>query len=97
MLELTHQIQIYESRAKNITDWHTEPWMGMVRVSFGLYNSKKDVDHFINALNDIVTNQDSYNAQYTVNAHGDYDHKTFEFSCNEYFSLSENVLNELGL
>ena len=97
MLELTHHIQINEARAKNITDWHTEPWMGMVRVSFGIYNSKKDVNHFINALNDIVTNQDSYNGQYTVNAHGDYEHKTFEFSCNEYFSLSDNVLNELGL
>ena len=97
MLELTHRIQIYEARAKNITNWHTEPWMGMVRVSFGIYNTPTDVDHFIHALKDIISKQDEYSSHYTINEHGDYEHKTFQFSCNEYFSLSKNVQDELDL
>ena len=96
MLELTHSIQIYEARAKNNnTNWHTEPWMGMVRVSFGLYNTPSDVDHFIHALQDIILKKDEYASHYTINSHGDYEHQTFHFSCNEYFSLSQNVEDEL--
>jgi hypothetical protein len=97
MLELTHHIQINEARAKNITDWHSEPWMGMVRVSFGLYNTHDDVDQFIYALNNIVAKQDMYKKHYTFNENGDYEHTTFQFSCNEYFSLSQNVMDELDL
>ena len=95
MLELTHRIQIYEARAKNISSWHTEPWMGMVRVSFGIYNTQSDVDNFIYALQDIISKKDHYSEHYKINTNGDYEHKTFQFSCNEYFSLSENVQNEL--
>lgn len=95
MLELTHRIQIYKARAKNITNWHTEPWMGMVRVSFGIYNTESDVDHFIHALKDIISKQDEYALHYTINDHGDYEHQTFQFSCNEYFSLSQTVQDEL--
>jgi hypothetical protein len=97
MLELTHRIQIYEARAKDISNWHTEPWMGMVRVSFGIYNTESDVDHFIHALKDIIFKQDEYSKQYAINNHGDYEHQTFQFSCNEYFSLSNNVQDELNL
>ena len=32
---------------------------------------------------------------YLINEKGDYEHMTFQFSCNEYFSLSQNVLDEL--
>ena len=95
MLELTHHIQINEARAKQITDWHTEPWMGMVRVSFGLYNTKDDVDHFIYALKQIISNQDEYEKYYIINDHGDYEHLTFQFSCKDYFNLSQIVLDEL--
>ena len=65
MLELTHASQIKIVREQNITSWHTEPWMGMVRVSFGLYNTKDDVDHFIYALKQIISNQDEYEKNYT--------------------------------
>ena len=95
MLELTHHIQINEARAKQITDWHTEPWMGMVRVSFGLYNTKDDVDHFIYALKEIITKKDEYEKYYIINDHGDYEHLTFQFSCKDYFNLSQFVLDEL--
>ena len=69
----------------------------MVRVSFGIYNTPSDVDHFIHALKDIILKQKEYASHYSINKHGDYEHKTFEFSCNEYFSLSQNVQNELKL
>ena len=95
MLELTHRIQINKARAKKNTNWHTEPWMGMVRVSFGIYNTTSDVDHFIHALKDILLKHDQYASHYNINEHGDYEHKTFQFSCNEYFSLSQSVQDEL--
>jgi len=69
--------------------------MGMVRVSFGIYNTESDVDHFIHALKDIISKQDEYVSHYTINDQGDYEHQTFQFSCNEYFSLSQNVKDEL--
>ena len=95
MLELTHKIQIYEAKAKNVKNFNTEPWMGMVRVSFGIYNTISDVDHFIHALKDIILKKENYSSHYVINEHGDYEHKNFKFSCNEYFSLSQIVKNEL--
>jgi len=95
MLELTHKIQIYEAKAKNIKNFNTEPWMGMVRVSFGIYNTMSDVDHFIHALKDIILKKENYSSHYVINKYGDYEHKDFKFSCNEYFSLSQIVKNEL--
>jgi len=95
MLELTHKIQIYEAKAKNIKNFNTEPWMGMVRVSFGIYNTISDVDHFIHALKDIILKKENYSSHYVINKYGDYEHKDFKFSCNEYFSLSQIVKNEL--
>jgi selenocysteine lyase/cysteine desulfurase len=32
--------------------------MGMVRVSFGMYNNHDEVDLFINALNDNIDNRE---------------------------------------
>jgi len=96
MLELTHKIQIYKARAKELSNWHTEPWMGMVRVSFGIYNTESDVDHFIHALKDIIIKQDEYVKHYNINDNGDYEHISFQFTCKDYFSLSKNVKEELG-
>ena len=84
------------NRSKNLLNWHTEPWMGMVRVSFGIYNTKEDVDNFIHAIKDIINRRKHYVEHYNINNHGDYEHKNFNFSCNEYFSLSENFLAELN-
>ncbi len=69
--------------------------MGMVRVSFGIYNTISDVDHFIYALKDIILKKENYSSHYVINKYGDYEHKDFKFSCNEYFSLSQIVKNEL--
>jgi hypothetical protein len=70
--------------------------MGMVRVSFGIYNTESDVDHFIHALKDIIIKQDEYVKHYNINDNGDYEHISFQFTCKDYFSLSKNVKEELG-
>ena len=97
MLELTHRLQIYEARAKEIMNWHTEPWMGMVRVSFGIYNTREDVDLFIEALKNILENKSEYEKQYSINEAGDYTHNSFIFSCKKYFNLSQMVQDELEI
>ena len=75
--------------------WHTEPWMGMVRVSFGMYNTYEEVDLFIAALNDIIDNREKYAKKYTINIHGDYTHKHFSFSSKDYFSLTKTIEQEV--
>ena len=67
----------------------------MVRVSFGLYNTEEDVDLFIYALKDIILKKDEYTNKYSINSHGDYEHNSFEFKCQDYFSLSDIVTKEL--
>ena len=96
MLELTHSEQI--AKAKAIPDkisWNTEPWMGMVRVSFGLYSNKKHVDIFIEALNNIIKNRKEFEKLYTINIHGEYVHKQFSFSSKDYFSLTDTINKEI--
>ena len=96
MLHSTHEEEISELECQdNNLLWKVEPWMGMVRVSFGIYNTISDVDHFIHALKDIILKHEEYSSHYVINDHGDYEHKTFEFSCNEYFSLTKTVQDEL--
>ena len=70
--------------------------MGMVRVSFGMYNSHDDVISFIEALDDICQNKDKYKKLYSLNIDGDYIHKSFKFSSKEYFSLTETVNKDLS-
>ena len=90
MLETTHMDLIEKNRESNGKSfWNIEPWMGMVRLSFGIYNSKHDVDCFINAIKYIIENNGFLKSKYSINKHGDYVHNEFEFSCHDYFTLSE--------
>jgi len=97
MLEFTHKTQIDKVKSKNNLNWNIEPWMGMVRVSFGIYNTASDVDQFIHALKDIISKQNEYSKHYIINEKGDYEHKSFHFSCKDYFNLSNIVNTELKL
>ncbi len=94
MLETTHLDQMIQTKEIN-SKWNAEPWMGMVRASFGIYTTKGDIDYFISALSEICINKEHYSNQYILNESGDYVHKTFDFSCHDYFTLSETVLNEV--
>jgi len=46
-------------------------------------------------LKEIITKKDEYEKYYIINDHGDYEHLTFQFSCKDYFNLSQFVLDEL--
>tara|TARA_B110000014_G_scaffold260163_1_gene249386 strand:+ start:6865 stop:8388 length:1524 start_codon:yes stop_codon:yes gene_type:complete len=97
MLEMTHRDQIIDAKKRlSQSPWHIEPWMGMVRASFGIYNTEKDIDYFINSLNHIVSNKDYYKEQYTALSNGDYSHKTFKFSSTQYFKLTDSIKSELS-
>ena len=97
MLELTHHQQIVDAKKKlDQSPWHIEPWMGMVRASFGFYNSMDDIDYFIESLTHIVKNKDYYKSQYSAIENGDYAHKTFKFSSTQYFKLTGSIQSELS-
>ena len=60
---------------------------GMVRASFGIYNTQEDVDKLIYAINDIIQNAEQYQPLYRRNAFGDYEHLTFKMNEDEHFSI----------
>ena len=92
MLHMTHKEEINELECQdNRLAWTVEPWMGMVRVSFGLYNNTKDVNALILALNKIIDNKDYYRKKYTMDTEGEYQHKTFKFSSKDFFSLTGTI------
>ncbi|MBI4456617.1 MAG: aminotransferase class V-fold PLP-dependent enzyme [Acidobacteria bacterium] len=64
---------------------------GMVRSSFGIYNTMEDVDALAAALRHISANKDFYQAQYTRLSNGDYEHKVFKFDHTKVFSVKGEV------
>ena len=62
--------------------------MGMVRASFGIYNSKKDVDALMEALIKIINDKKYFESKYIINNNGDYEHQKFKFSSKDFFSLT---------
>ncbi len=64
---------------------------GMVRASFGLYNTKQDVDALAAALHDITSRRDFYASHYAQLPNGDYQHKTFRFDHAALFSVKKIV------
>ena len=92
MLHMTHKKEIdqLDCLDDHLT-WQVEPWMGMVRASIGLYNTKKDIDSLISALSNIIQNKSTLSNEYTINQNGDYDHRQFVFSSKDYFSLTGTI------
>jgi len=64
---------------------------GMVRASFGLYNTYDDVDRLINALKDIIANRETYSSQYEINRDGNYQHLTFSPNMEKQFTTSDFI------
>lgn len=57
---------------------------GMVRLSFGIYNTEEDVDYTLNAIAEICAER--YRGNYVVNTlHGDYWPEGFAPQFNDYF------------
>ena len=66
---------------------------GMVRVSFGLYNTKDDVDRAAEALRNIVARADFYRNKYEPvgDGSGDWVHREFSFDPDAAFSIEREV------
>jgi cysteine desulfurase / selenocysteine lyase len=66
---------------------------GMVRVSFGLYNSRADVDYVAEALSRIVQDADFYRDNYfpVLDGSGDYRHRIFRFKPDDVFSFEQHI------
>lgn len=66
---------------------------GMVRASFGLYNTRADVDKAVEALTHIAENADFYQSKYEpiLDGSGDWVHQSFTFDTAEAFSLEREV------
>ena len=59
---------------------------GMVRISFGLYNTEEEIDHLIHMLKTIVKKQ--YKGEYVLDKErGEYHPKGFLFDFKKYFTL----------
>ena len=97
MLHMTHENQISDLECQdNRLAWTVEPWMGMVRASFGIYNNKNDIDHLIESLKKIISNKEYYISQYSLNEEGEYKHKTFHFASKDFFSLTGTIDKDIS-
>ena len=68
----------------------TSPKPGMVRASFGLYNTVDDVDRFTAALRDISANSAGYTPLYRIGGSDhEYLHTSFEAAPESLFNIPE--------
>jgi hypothetical protein len=96
MLHLTHSEEINQLECiDNQLAWTVEPWMGMVRASIGLYNTKQDIDYLVKSLDEIITNKKEFSENYILNSNGDYQHREFRFSSKDFFSLTGTIDNDI--
>jgi len=84
-----------EEEADRLTDEELEQLAelhrGMVRASFGVYSTKKDVEALVAALKHITANKAFYQSQYNRLPNGDYEHKTFKFDHKKIFCIKEEI------
>lgn len=64
---------------------------GMVRCSFGIYNTTEDIDILADALEEIVGNKYHFQSKYRKNHCGEYIHETFDFDSTRLFSTTDAV------
>ncbi len=59
---------------------------GTFRMSFGLYNTKKEIDEFVRVIENIVAG--NYHKDYVLNVEkGEYTPKDFKYEFSEYFKM----------
>lgn len=89
---VTEQLSEYaEELSNDELEALAELHRGMVRASFGLYNTRADVDALAEALQNICANREFYLRHYHRTSCGDYCHNTFEFDSTPIFSAQEEV------
>ena len=96
MLHISHEEEISNLDCiDNNLAWNIEPWMGMIRASFGLYTKESDIDALIFALNDITENKEKFIQEYQLSKDGEYIHKSFTFSSKDFFSLTGTINQDI--
>ena len=92
MLHMTHSEELEQLDCiDDHLSWKVEPWMGMVRASFGLYNTIDDIDCLLKSLEQIIDRKSYFIDKYSINESGDYQHKSFNFSSKDFFSLTGSI------
>jgi hypothetical protein len=76
-------------------DDDTKVKAGMVRASFGIYNTEEDVNSLVNALKDIVKKRNEYTKLYQLNEDRLYKHKSFQPEINEIFNADYFITDYL--
>jgi len=88
MLSLAEEAErLSDEELANLAELHR----GMVRASFGIYNTEKDVDALVAALHHISANREHYKTLYQRLPSGDYVHNTFKFDHERLFSIKAAV------
>ena len=64
---------------------------GMVRASFGIYNTEKDADELVKAITDISENRETYTNQYKLDNAGNYIHTSFNMNRQDQFSIKSYI------
>ncbi|MFC1480852.1 aminotransferase class V-fold PLP-dependent enzyme [Candidatus Neomarinimicrobiota bacterium] len=71
------------------------PKPGMVRASFGLYNTEQDADLLVAAIKDLLEKREFYQGLYEMGNDLEYHHKTFKFDPEEVFYIPDIVTDDL--
>jgi selenocysteine lyase/cysteine desulfurase len=71
------------------------PKPGMVRASFGLYNTKEDANLLVAAIKDMIKQREFYQGHYEMGNDLEYHHKTFKFDPQQVFSIPDIVTGDL--
>ncbi len=79
--------KLSDEELANLAELHR----GMVRASFGIYNTEKDVAALAAALHHLSANRAHYQQLYERLPNGEYEHKTFKFDHTQLFSVPGEV------
>lgn len=70
---------------------------GMVRVSFGLYTTKDDIQALVLGLKDVEDNIATYKTYYALQEDGSYRHKTFHPEIDQLFDIEHELFAQLDI
>ncbi|MGH7491826.1 MAG: aminotransferase class V-fold PLP-dependent enzyme [bacterium] len=79
--------KLSDEELANLAELHR----GMVRASFGIYNTEKDVEALVAALHDISGKRAHYQKLYERLPNGEYEHRNFKFEHARLFSVKGEV------
>ena len=83
--------ELWSLDLSNIADEDQESFIdrkrGMLRASFSLYNSQKDIDDLVRAIHDMIEKIEFYEKIYRPIANGDYVHNSFALDWKQFIHL----------